>query len=285
MAQLVYDLTVRFCNRYVPRTSRTRDQMVQAARSGVQNVAEGSLASGTSRRTELKLANVARAGLEELRLDYEDFLRQHGLVQWPPEHPALVRFKAKHCSTLDQVQAWAKEERGRTRTGTDKCRQTDDRARSVSIRVGLQAYRIVVSAKMLLFRACVPRPPGSPCQGQRTKYKGRSNGEGESGNGEVRSFVISTSPLLLSFVLATSSFVGGVLTFGLCLLPFDLRVRRALGRSVSSAELAANGALSLLNLCCYRLDRRLAAQAAALEKEGGFTERMYRIRQERRAKP
>ena len=73
IAQLVYDLTVRFCDRYIDRRSRTRDQMVQAARSGVQNIAEGSQASGTSKKTELKLTGVARASLEELRLDYEDF--------------------------------------------------------------------------------------------------------------------------------------------------------------------------------------------------------------------
>src|SRR5512142_547573 len=84
LAQLVYDVTVRFCDCYVERRSRMRDQMVQAARSGVQNIAEGSQASGTSKKTELKLTNVARASLEELRLDYEDFLRQRGLAQWPP---------------------------------------------------------------------------------------------------------------------------------------------------------------------------------------------------------
>src|SRR5512136_302017 len=70
VAQLVYDLTARFSERYVERFSRTRDQMVQAARSGVQNIAEGSLASATSKKTELKLTGVARASLEELRLDY-----------------------------------------------------------------------------------------------------------------------------------------------------------------------------------------------------------------------
>ena len=86
VAQLAYDLTVRFCERYVDRFSRTRDQMVQAARSGVQNIAEGSQASGTSRKTELKLTNVARASLEELRLDYEDFLRQRDHIVHSVHH-------------------------------------------------------------------------------------------------------------------------------------------------------------------------------------------------------
>lgn len=105
IAQLVYDITVRFCDRYIDRRSRTHDQMVQAARSGVQNIAEGSQASGTSKKTEMKLTNVARASLEELRLDYEDFLRQRGLPQWPPEHPVLQRFKAKRCAILEEVRA------------------------------------------------------------------------------------------------------------------------------------------------------------------------------------
>src|SRR5256886_12148312 len=80
VAQLVYDVTVRFCDRYIERRSRTHDQMVQAARSGVQNIAEGSQASGTSKKMEMKLTNVARASLEELRLSFEDLLRQRGFV-------------------------------------------------------------------------------------------------------------------------------------------------------------------------------------------------------------
>ncbi|MCK4548431.1 MAG: four helix bundle suffix domain-containing protein [Candidatus Eisenbacteria sp.] len=81
-AEIVYDATVAFCDRFISRRSRTHDQMVQAARSGKQNIAEGSMASGTSRKFELKLVGVARASLEELLLDYEDFLRQRGLPLW-----------------------------------------------------------------------------------------------------------------------------------------------------------------------------------------------------------
>ncbi len=86
-AELVYDATVRFCDRFIDRRSRTHDQMVQAARSGRQNIAEGSQASGTSKKMELKLVGVARASLEELLLDYQDFLRQRGHALWPKEHP------------------------------------------------------------------------------------------------------------------------------------------------------------------------------------------------------
>lgn len=192
VAQLVYDVTVRFCDRYIDRRSRTVDQMVQAARSGVQNIAEGSQASGTSKKMELKLTNVARASLEELRLDYEDFLRQRGLELWPPNHPALMRFKAMRCATLDEVSAWVKEERSRTRTNTDEQGQSAGGRSSVPVSVG-------------------------PCE------------------------------------------------------------------PPASAVLVANAALSLLNLACYLLDRQLAAQATAFENEGGFTERLYRVRSQKRS--
>lgn len=86
MSELVYDATTAFCNRFIERRSRTHDQMVQAARSGKQNIAEGSMASGTSRKTELKLVGVARASLEELLLDCEDFLRQKGHALWSKDH-------------------------------------------------------------------------------------------------------------------------------------------------------------------------------------------------------
>jgi restriction system protein len=82
VATVVYDATVSFCDRFVDKRSRTHDQMVQAARSGRQNIAEGSRAAATSSQTELRLVNVARASLDELLLDYEDFLRQRGKRQW-----------------------------------------------------------------------------------------------------------------------------------------------------------------------------------------------------------
>jgi four helix bundle suffix protein len=194
VAQLAYDVTVRFCDRYIEKRSRTHDQMVQAARSGVQNIAEGSIASGTSKKTELKLTNVARASLEELRLDYEDFLRHRGLEEWDPEHPTLTRFKARRCATLVQVRAWVEEERKRARTDMDKQGRTRTRSTPASaVSVGER-----------------------PC------------------------------------------------------------------RSVSSAQLVANGALSLLSLCCYFLDRQIASLEKAFVEEGGFTERLYRVRSERR---
>jgi four helix bundle suffix protein len=82
---LIYDATVWFCEKFLDSRSRTVDQMVQAARSGRQNIAEGSRAAATSSQTELRLVNVARASLEELLLDYEDFLRHRRLTQWTPD--------------------------------------------------------------------------------------------------------------------------------------------------------------------------------------------------------
>ncbi|HEY5594218.1 MAG TPA: four helix bundle suffix domain-containing protein [Nitrospiria bacterium] len=97
-AQSVYDATVVFCNRFVSIRSRTHDQMIQAARSGVQNIAEGSMASATSKKTELKLTGVARASLEELLLDYEDFLRQRGLRIWAKDSPEAMAVRKKYKS-------------------------------------------------------------------------------------------------------------------------------------------------------------------------------------------
>lgn len=87
MSEIVYDATVVFCDRFISKFSRTHDQMVQAARSGKQNIAEGCMASGTSKKTELKLIGVARASLEELLLDFQDYLRQKGLALWEKDHP------------------------------------------------------------------------------------------------------------------------------------------------------------------------------------------------------
>ena len=81
-AEVVYDLTYRFCHHFLTKGDRTIDQMVQAARSGKQNIIEGSKASGTSKEMEIKLTNVARASLEELLADYEDYLRVRDFAIW-----------------------------------------------------------------------------------------------------------------------------------------------------------------------------------------------------------
>ncbi|MBE6376785.1 MAG: four helix bundle protein [Lentisphaerae bacterium] len=110
LAQLCYDITVRFVELYIPRNSRTADQMVQAGRSGVQNIAEGSIASATSKKTELKLTNVARASLEELHLDFEDYLRQHSAVIWQKDDfPAqeFIRWRINSMQDFRKFIQWA----------------------------------------------------------------------------------------------------------------------------------------------------------------------------------
>ena len=92
-AEIVYDATVYFCKRFYRRMDRTVDQMTQAARSGKQNIAEASMASGTSKATEIKLTNVARASLEELLIDYRDFLRTRNLTEWLKDHPYSMHLR------------------------------------------------------------------------------------------------------------------------------------------------------------------------------------------------
>jgi four helix bundle suffix protein len=195
VAQLVYDVTVRFCDRYIEKRSRTHDQMVQAARSGVQNIAEGSQASGTSKKTEMKLTGVARASLEELRLDYQDFLRQRGLAQWEREDQRRADLIARRCTTAEAVAAWAKD-----------------------VHDGLGGRH-----------------------GQ--------NGQGGRGGAAIASTRSTES---------TSS------------------------TQSTYAEIGANGALTLIAVACSLLDRQLGAQAKAFEDDGGFTERLYRVRSQRR---
>jgi four helix bundle suffix protein len=92
-AEIIYDGTVYFTNRFYRKFDRTIEQMVQAARSGKQNIAEGSMASATSKEMEIKLMNVAKASLEEVMIDYEDFLRTHKLPIWEKNHRLVARFR------------------------------------------------------------------------------------------------------------------------------------------------------------------------------------------------
>ncbi|MEO8148054.1 MAG: four helix bundle suffix domain-containing protein [Bacteroidia bacterium] len=92
-AEIIYDGTVYFTSRFFQKYDRTIDQMVQGARSGKQNIAEASMASATSKETEIKLTNVARASLVELQIDYEDFLRTKKLKQWEKESKYVARLR------------------------------------------------------------------------------------------------------------------------------------------------------------------------------------------------
>lgn len=115
-AQMIYDATVLFCDRFIDKRSRTHDQMVQAARSGVQNIAEGSMASATSKKTELKLTSVARASLEELLLDYEDFLRQRGLRLWSKDSSEALAVRRRYLTEKDEESGGSDRSNGSDRS-------------------------------------------------------------------------------------------------------------------------------------------------------------------------
>jgi four helix bundle suffix protein len=250
VAQLVYDLTIRFCDRYVERRSRTHDQMVQAARSGVQNIAEGSQASGTSKKTELKLTNVARASLEELRLDYEDFLRQRGLPLWEREDPRRAQLIARRCTNADEVARWVKE-----------------------ISVGGQEKGLGGRTGLGGPGGLNGQPDGrsgpdgehGPCE--------RSGPDGEYGPGGRRGFAEEGGRRGFDgpgFAESTSS------------MSSTLSTPSPKPSPAHYPEIAANAALVLIAVACSLLDRQIAAQARAFESEGGFTERLYRVRSSRR---
>ena len=107
-AEIIYDGTVYFTNRFFRKFDRTVDQMVQAARSGKQNIAEGSMASATSKETEIKLMNVAKASLEELMIDYEDFLRTKKLQIWEKESPLVARMRELNRIPNSNYETFAK---------------------------------------------------------------------------------------------------------------------------------------------------------------------------------
>ena len=103
----VYDVTFYFAHHYLEKGDRTIDQMVQAARSGKQNIAEGAAAGNTSKETEIKLTNVAKASLQELLVDYEDFLRVRGLKQWQPDDARLAQTK-RACAAHNDSEYYRK---------------------------------------------------------------------------------------------------------------------------------------------------------------------------------
>ena len=116
VTEMIYDITFHFCQRFLQKGDRTIDQMVQAARSGKQNIAEGNQAAATSSETEIKLTNVAKASLEELLDDYEDYLRVRGLQQWGQLHPRYdamrqyARSKQIQKDYASQIQKMNEEE-------------------------------------------------------------------------------------------------------------------------------------------------------------------------------
>ncbi|MBO0695859.1 MAG: four helix bundle suffix domain-containing protein [Verrucomicrobia bacterium] len=107
-ALIVYDATQHFCNRFFGKFDRTRDQMIQAARSGKQNILEGSKASGTSKESEIKLTNTARASQGEQLEDYRDFMRHHGIEEWASDHPHAQRLRELNRTSSTNYQTFKK---------------------------------------------------------------------------------------------------------------------------------------------------------------------------------
>jgi len=106
VAELCYDFTCRFCDRYIPRKDRHYDQMVQAARSGFQNIAEGSEDSATSKKLEMNLTNVAKSSIGELERDYEKFVTRHKLRLWMMGEPDFEEIRALHPQSVEQAVIW-----------------------------------------------------------------------------------------------------------------------------------------------------------------------------------
>ena len=106
--EIIFDGTKCFTNKYFQRFNRTIDQMLQAARSGKQNIVEASMASGTSKETEIKLTNVARASLEEILIDYKDFLRNNKLTYWDKGHPYYSQLTKKHKTPHGNYETYQK---------------------------------------------------------------------------------------------------------------------------------------------------------------------------------
>ncbi len=203
LGNLIYDATAAFCAQYYDRKDRTYDQMVQAARSGVANIIEGSEASATSKKTELKLTNVAKASQEELLTDYQAFLRQRGLPEWPADSPAAQTVRRARPETLDQLR---------------------------------QLMAALVSDPALGLPASRPAP-SVPAPSDPSDQSDQSDSS-----------------------------------------------RSSVHKAARKAEVAGNVMLCLINQETYLLGRQIARLAADFEREGGFTERLYRVRSEARAK-
>ena len=97
---IIYDITFFFTQHFLQKGDRTIDQMLQAARSGKQNIAEGNRAAATSTETEIKLTNVAKASLEELLIDYQDYLRTRNKLLWDASNPRYEKMRAYAASEL-----------------------------------------------------------------------------------------------------------------------------------------------------------------------------------------
>ena len=132
VAELLYDLTCRFCDRYVPKSDRHHDQMVQAARSGYQNIAEGSEDSATSKKLEMNLTNVARSSLDEVRKDYIKHLNRRKLRHWQEGEPGFAEARNLRPRTVEEAAGWV------NRTGVSE--PVEERAANLGAILAAQAH-------------------------------------------------------------------------------------------------------------------------------------------------
>ena len=127
--EVIYDITFYFCNKYLNRGDRTIDQMVQAARSGKQNIAEGCADGVSSTEMEIKLINVARASIKELKEDYEDYLTTRNLCKWDDHHPRfapMLDFCRQHNNQTDYSSMYYKaSDEELANLALTLCRQVD----------------------------------------------------------------------------------------------------------------------------------------------------------------
>lgn len=187
VAKLLYAVTVRFVDRYIPRGSRTHDQMEQAARSGERNIGEGSKISATTKKLEMNLTSVARASVDELRKDYEAFLEHRKLPLWEPMDPRRKELSNARCKDADEIALWVKA-----------LWEREKEARTAA--------------------PAGPRTARTP-----TTVQGRAY-----------------------------------------------------------AEISANAGHTLCKIAIHLLDKQVESQARTFEKEGGFSERLYKVRSERK---
>ena len=112
VSDMLYDYTCHFCDRYLPKSDRHHDQMVQSARSGYQNIGEGSEDSGTSKKIEMNLTNVAKGSIAELMMDYQKYLKRRSLHLWQSGEPLFEEARALHPKTLEDAVAWVNKKNG-----------------------------------------------------------------------------------------------------------------------------------------------------------------------------
>lgn len=162
MSQLVYDATIKLCDRFIDPRSRTHDQMVQAARSENKNIAEGSQASGTSKKIELKLTGIARASLEELLGDYKDFLRQRGLTEWGKNHPMARMVRRLAYAPNRSYKDLRHIHRERSAGGGCQYPAMSGAPNELPAGPATRTTRASVSERWWIYRAALPRPPAGP---------------------------------------------------------------------------------------------------------------------------